>query len=531
MTHGNTMPRRPGLSPLLVMAIVSAATVASCGGEGGARDGGAGPDAALETCRPACRDGFLCLEGRCIEACNPPCASGERCTGDGRCVPQADASTRPDGSTPDAAPLDGGALADASSDASSDGGIGDAGSSARCPAGQVLCDDGCRAPTLPAAGSAFEVWSTSGRTSDYDEQSGLDVDPCSGTFGLVASEEVSGPTANREVHFHAVPLDGSANRVRVSFGPGDAGNPRVVFARDRFVLVWSDPRHDATPDTCEPACHREVYFAAYGIDGSEVVAERRLTTVTEATQRISDVELAYHPEADRLLIVWRRLGEGTPDTLQALVTDRTGRPLVDPMVVATGDERRAPEYPILRVEDDHWVIFYMRNNRAGTFIDRPALRSVAPDGTLGTFVPLDEPRPQEKSFAVARRSDGAWSTLMLETLDRTGTYLRRWTADWSSSSQVVTPALFHERGNLGYDGSDYYVVERRTPNIVLARLNAEGTETASVRLDTTETTPIARWIRVYGDTVLTTWMERTRNARTGTWRHVVRAQPIAPEEF
>ena len=37
-------------------------------------------------CVPSCRDGFLCHESKCIEACNPPCAEGESCTEKGRCV-------------------------------------------------------------------------------------------------------------------------------------------------------------------------------------------------------------------------------------------------------------------------------------------------------------------------------------------------------------------------------------------------------------------------------------------------------------
>lgn len=37
-------------------------------------------------CVPSCRAGFLCHEGKCIEACNPPCAEGESCSGKGQCV-------------------------------------------------------------------------------------------------------------------------------------------------------------------------------------------------------------------------------------------------------------------------------------------------------------------------------------------------------------------------------------------------------------------------------------------------------------
>jgi len=37
-------------------------------------------------CVPACRDGFVCHQGQCISACNPPCGAGQRCSGAGMCV-------------------------------------------------------------------------------------------------------------------------------------------------------------------------------------------------------------------------------------------------------------------------------------------------------------------------------------------------------------------------------------------------------------------------------------------------------------
>ena len=46
-----------------------------------------------QKCVPDCRDGFVCVEGKCVSACNPACADGERCSGDGFCV--ADTSQGP----------------------------------------------------------------------------------------------------------------------------------------------------------------------------------------------------------------------------------------------------------------------------------------------------------------------------------------------------------------------------------------------------------------------------------------------------
>lgn len=40
-------------------------------------------------CIPSCRDGYICHQGQCITACNPPCAEGERCSADGQCVADA----------------------------------------------------------------------------------------------------------------------------------------------------------------------------------------------------------------------------------------------------------------------------------------------------------------------------------------------------------------------------------------------------------------------------------------------------------
>lgn len=39
-----------------------------------------------KACVPTCRAGFLCLQGQCVSACNPPCAANETCTPNGQCV-------------------------------------------------------------------------------------------------------------------------------------------------------------------------------------------------------------------------------------------------------------------------------------------------------------------------------------------------------------------------------------------------------------------------------------------------------------
>ncbi len=37
-------------------------------------------------CVPPCRSSYVCVAGRCVSACNPPCASNEFCTANGVCV-------------------------------------------------------------------------------------------------------------------------------------------------------------------------------------------------------------------------------------------------------------------------------------------------------------------------------------------------------------------------------------------------------------------------------------------------------------
>lgn len=43
------------------------------------------PVAPPATCVPECRDGYLCIGGKCVSACNPACADGETCVGRGVC--------------------------------------------------------------------------------------------------------------------------------------------------------------------------------------------------------------------------------------------------------------------------------------------------------------------------------------------------------------------------------------------------------------------------------------------------------------
>jgi hypothetical protein len=47
----------------------------------------AAPPATTEpTCIPACRSGYVCVQGQCVSACNPPCSAGQTCTPDAQCL-------------------------------------------------------------------------------------------------------------------------------------------------------------------------------------------------------------------------------------------------------------------------------------------------------------------------------------------------------------------------------------------------------------------------------------------------------------
>lgn len=74
------------------------AGVLSCGVTGAA---------AQTECFPACREGYACVEGQCVSACNPPCAQGERCTAQAECVPGSSQTMPPQGGPPQGPPPQG----------------------------------------------------------------------------------------------------------------------------------------------------------------------------------------------------------------------------------------------------------------------------------------------------------------------------------------------------------------------------------------------------------------------------------------
>jgi len=52
-------------------------------------EGEPAPAASSKRCQPACRSGYVCVDGACVSACNPPCDPGQRCTDTGECEPDS----------------------------------------------------------------------------------------------------------------------------------------------------------------------------------------------------------------------------------------------------------------------------------------------------------------------------------------------------------------------------------------------------------------------------------------------------------
>ncbi len=77
-----TRARRAGGGLLALVALLGAPPV---GAATPARSKVLTP-ALAPACQPPCREGFTCVQGRCLSACNPPCDARERCSAEGRCL-------------------------------------------------------------------------------------------------------------------------------------------------------------------------------------------------------------------------------------------------------------------------------------------------------------------------------------------------------------------------------------------------------------------------------------------------------------
>lgn len=107
MRNSATQATRTSFLPLVAMMGAMVSLLACAAGDPPANE--------PATCAPSCRDGFVCMRGTCVSACNPQCDPGEVCTAGARCVPRDSAVSddatgsedRPDDSR-DVAEADGG---------------------------------------------------------------------------------------------------------------------------------------------------------------------------------------------------------------------------------------------------------------------------------------------------------------------------------------------------------------------------------------------------------------------------------------
>ncbi len=287
----------------------------------------------------------------------------------------------------------------------------------------------------------------------------------------------------------------------------------VRLAGDRFLVVWSDPRNDANPDTCDRTCQRDVYLSAYDTtDGSSLVTERRLTTTS---QRIDDVRVAYLPEADRILVTWLRndTSAGTdPYSLHGVVVDRTGRTTLPPVRLdppPTSGNRVLSGVP--HPDGDHWLLLYLEGGSSSISPTYLRARTFAPDGTLG---PPQEPtlRVRHPTVPARRLDDGRWATLTAETSPN-GIYLRWWdSTTWEEATRrVLVPLSVHQPRMLAWDGVNFYGINGPTRQYDLIRLNSDGIETGRIALDQADDSFSnrlwPRFVRHVAGRVVAAWVE------------------------
>ncbi len=431
------------------------------------------------SCEPACRDGFACVRGACVSACNPACAASERCTSDARCVPAdldanegaIDATTTNDVRSDDDAsssPSDDAFSSSADDARSIDARAVDA-AVTDCGFGSVLCGGSCVTPTAPALGVRTP---TTGRYGmDFFDAGDLAIDPCTGTMGLAYSQQVMG-SDNDEVFFLVLGPSLSATPigpVRVTTAPGPAISVSIAWARDRFFVFWSDPRHDPAPETCT-RCDGALYVAAYEATGTQVLAETRLVTTPDI--QLGSIVATAHPTSGEVMVVW---SESSDRQLHAGIVAPDGTMRAEQVVSAT----TAPQYgssPHV-VWNDGWTIFYRHDDPDGGRADYFHVRSLAADGTLGVDRDLGVYGEQ-----IALASRGAAGHVTVTTGGGSGLALRLWDPSWSATTTLpITSGTYDGTRGLGFDGTSVFHTDGQLALSVVRR-NGLGTETGRITL-------------------------------------------------
>ncbi len=437
-----------------------ATLLASCGTSSSVDAGG--------VCAPACRDGFTCLAGECVSACNPPCGAGERCTGAGMCVDDAvdgggaDAGERADGGATDAGAHDAGA---------DDAAAADAGAPGACPDEQVRCGGACVAPTLPDVGVRLPTTGDYG--VDWFESGDVAIDPCTGTIGLAYAEQLGG-SENWEVYFVTVPAtlgSPSSTPIRITTAPGPADSVAIAWAGDRFLVFWSDPRHDPMPEACS-RCLSELYVAGFDASGAMRVPETRLTTYP-SDHRVASTRAVYGPATGEVGLAWVSTA-GTRQVFGGIVApDGTLR---DAQVVSTAT---APQYgssPRVVWNDDAWVFLYRHDDPDGARPDYLHTRKLGPSGLLSPDLDLRVPAEQ---IALTARGTLGYATV---TTGGSPLALRLWDLGWTATTTLAIDAsTFDGTRGLAWDGADLFVTSTGLTFEIL-RLNGLGTETGAIPL-------------------------------------------------
>lgn len=461
-------------------------------------------------CEPACRDGFSCVRGACVSACNPECPAGERCTADARCVPadlDAAGSLDADEARLDAPGLDAFSSIEDTGTIDASGSIDDAPSidalsldagPPRCDAGLVLCGGSCVAPVAPEVGVRSPTTGTYGADMFYEGD--LAIDPCTGTMGLAYAQQVM-RSDNDEVFLVILPptLAGTPiGPIRVTTAPGPASSAAIAWARDRFFVFWSDPRHDPAPETCT-RCLSELYVAIYDASGTVLVPDTRLTTSSGSTTIASLVAVA-HPTSGEVAITWTDSGDRQ---VHVGIVGPSGA-MRDAQVVSAAMAPQRGNSPHV-VWNDGWTILYRHDDPDGARPDYLHTRTLSSDGTLSADDDLSVPAEQ---IALASRGALGHATI---TTGGSALALRLWDPSWTATTTLpITSGTFDGTRGLGWDGTSlYYTSSDLSVNVV--RTNGLGTETGRVALtsDPGERGATDLTMHVIGSRLVFEWVHAT----------------------
>lgn len=302
-------------------------------------------------------------------------------------------------------------------------------------------DPGCaRAPSVAA------LEPTRGRPGALKPGS-FAIERCSGVLAFAWAERVEG--TNDEIFFALFGPDGAARTpaVRISNGAGASDTPRVLWAGDRFVVLWQDARHDAAPATCGLLCRVELYHAAIALDGALIAGERRVTNKPRDARHVRG---AADPTSGAVALAWSDGRDGTGASIHMAMVDRAGRVLYEIRASDEGPSERAVS-PWLIWHGREWILVYSVEGAGGA---RVHARSVSPRGDLG------EARRITDGMRPALVDRGADGYTLLSQGGISNPYLDFMAPDWSVALTVPAPDVTSFDGSwaIAYDGRTHWVM-------------------------------------------------------------------------